>query len=146
MRCPWFRKSFLRVLEFLEVKVGGNKFPEATNFAEFWIICSPLLYFNLKSFMDRNCPSLIRFQSSQQESGVFFSESWNFYRLKRGGPNIWGEPILQNVWVIWSPLLYFNFQTFLDPNSLSFISQAFCMIQEYFSVSLEISRKQSRGT
>ena len=45
----------------------------------------------------------------------------DFLEIKEGGPNFWGEPILQNVWIIWSLLLYFNFKTFLDPNSLSFI-------------------------
>ena len=45
-----------------------------------------------------------------------------FLQIKEGGPNFWGEPILQNVWIIWSPLLYFNFKSFLDPNSSPFIS------------------------
>ena len=45
-----------------------------------------------------------------------------FLEMKEGGPNFWGEPILQNVWIIWSPLLYFNFKSFLDPNSSPFIS------------------------
>ena len=44
-----------------------------------------------------------------------------FLQIKEGGPNFWGEPILQNDWIIWSPLLYFNFKSFLDPNSSSFI-------------------------
>ena len=41
--------------------------------------------------------------------------------MKEGGPNFWGRPILQNVSIIWSPLLYFNFKTFLDANSSTFI-------------------------
>ena len=45
-----------------------------------------------------------------------------FLQIKEGGPNFWGEPILQNVWIIWSPLLYFNFKSFLNPNSAPFIS------------------------
>ena len=44
-----------------------------------------------------------------------------FLRIKEGRPNFWGEPILQNSWIIWSPILYFNFTTFKDPVSLSFI-------------------------
>ena len=47
---------------------------------------------------------------------------FKFLQIKEGGPNFWGEPILQNVWIIWSPLLYFNFKSFLDPNSSPFIS------------------------
>ena len=50
-----------------------------------------------------------------------FLRALKFLQVKEGGPNFWGEPILQNVWIIWSPLLYFNFKSFLDPNSLSFI-------------------------
>ena len=44
-----------------------------------------------------------------------------FLQIKDSGPNFLGEPILQNVWIIWGPLLYFNFKSFLDPNSYSFI-------------------------
>ena len=126
--------------------------------------------------------SFIRFQCILLDSGVPFSDFWNFYKLKRGdliseenqfcrrselfgppfaisilkvlrpkffvihyisiysvwftrrflrllkflqikdgGPNFWWEPILQKVWIIWSPLLYFNFKSFKDPNSLSYM-------------------------
>ena len=41
--------------------------------------------------------------------------------IKEGGPNFLGEPILQKVRIIWSLLLYFNFKSFRDSNSLSFI-------------------------
>ena len=53
-------------------------------FLKVWIICSPLLYFNFKSFTDPNSSSFIRFQCILHDSGVLFSESWNFYKLKRG--------------------------------------------------------------
>ena len=148
-----------------------------------WIIWSPLLYFNFKSFKDPNSFSNIRFQCKLYDSGVLFSESsnfqkskrgdvisWgnqfcrttelfgppycisilkvlntqifcysldfnafcfysgvlfsefrNFYKLKRGHLISWGETILQNGWTIRSPLLYFNFKSFKDPNSSSFI-------------------------
>ena len=56
------------------------------------------------------------------DSGVLSEESWNLYKLKRGGPNFLWEPILQNVWIMCSALLFFNFESFLDPNSSSFIS------------------------
>ena len=45
-----------------------------------------------------------------------------FLKSKEGGSNFWGEPILQNVRIIWSPLLYLNFKSFPDPNSSLFIS------------------------
>ena len=42
-----------------------------------------------------------------------------FLQIKEGGrPNFCVEPILRKVWIIWSSLLYFNFKSFLDPNSL----------------------------
>ena len=47
---------------------------------------------------------------------------FKFLQIKEGGPNFWGEPILQNVWIIWSPLLYFNLKSSIDPNSSSFIT------------------------
>ena len=70
---------------------------------------------------DANSSSFIRFQCLLHESGVFFSGFWNFLQLKRWDQNSCGEPILQNGSIIWSPLLYLNFRTFKDPNSLSFI-------------------------
>ena len=45
-----------------------------------------------------------------------------FLQIKDSGPNFLGEPILQNVWIIWAPLLYFNFKGFSDPNSSPSIS------------------------
>ena len=44
-----------------------------------------------------------------------------FLQIKEGGPNFWGEPILQKVWIIWSHLLYFNFKSFKYSISSSFI-------------------------
>ena len=85
-----------------------------------WIFWSPLLYFNFESFLDPNSSSFIRFQCILHDSEVLFSESWNFYKLKSGGPNFWGEPILLKVLIFWSHLLYFNFKSVMDPNSLSF--------------------------
>ena len=101
-----------------------------------WIIWSPLLYLNFKSFVDPDSSSFIRFQCILHDSGVLFSESWNFYKLKRGDLISWGNQfcrkselfvrrfcisILQKVWIIWFPLQYFNFKSFMDPNSSSLI-------------------------
>ena len=47
---------------------------------------------------------------------------YKFVQTKEVGPNFWGEPILQNVWINWSLFWYFNFKSFLDPNSSPFIS------------------------
>ena len=121
MYSAWFRSTFFRVFKFVKIKEGGSNFWGEPVLQNVWIIWSPFLFFNFKTYLDRNSSSFIRFQSILHPSGRLFSESWNFYKLMRGGPNFWGEPILQNVWIIRSPLLYFNFKSFLDPNSTSFI-------------------------
>ena len=52
----------------------------------------------------------------------YFSQTFeNFHTLKRGELISWGKPILQVGWIIWFVLLYFNFKSWKDPNSLSFI-------------------------
>ena len=121
MHSSWFRSTFLRVLKFLQIKEGGPNFWGEPILQNVWIIWSPLLYFNFKSFMDPNSSSFIRFQCILHDSGVLFSEPWNFYKLKRGDLISGVEPMLQKVWIIWSPLLYFNFKSFTDPHSSSFI-------------------------
>ena len=120
MHSAWFRSTFLRVLKFLQIKDGGPNFWGEPILQNFWIIWCPLLYFNFTSFLDPNSSSFTTFQCILYDSGVLFSQSWNFYKLKMGDL-ISGEPILQNVWIIWAPLLYFNFKSFLDPNFSSFI-------------------------
>ena len=50
-----------------------------------------------------------------------FCRVFKFLQIKEGGPNFLGEPILQKVWIVCSPLLYFNFQSLMDTNSSSFI-------------------------
>ena len=85
------------------------------------IIWSPLLYFNFKSFLDPNSSPFIIFQCILYYWGVLLSGFSNFYKLKRGDLISRGKPILQNVWIIWSPLLYFNLKSSMDPNSSSFI-------------------------
>ena len=140
MHSASFRSTFLRVLKFLEIKEWGPNFWGGEPILQkVWIIWSPLLYFKFKSFVDPNSLSFIRFHCILHDSGVLFSESWNFYKLKRRDLVSGGNQFCR-VWIIWSPLLYFNFKSFTDPNSSSFIrSHAFCMIEEYFSQSFEIS-------
>ena len=86
-----------------------------------WIISSPTLYCNFEHFKDPNSLSFIRFQCILHDPVVLFSAFPIFFKLKRGDLNSWGEPILQNSWIIWSPVLYLNFRSLKDPNSLSFI-------------------------
>ena len=140
MHSAWFRSTFLRVLKLLQIKEGGPNFLGEPILKTLWIIWSLLLYFNFESFMDPNSSSLIRFQCILHDSGVLFSESWNFYKLKRGDlisgwnqfcrmSELFGPPFCISILkVLW---------TQIHRHSLDF--NAFCMIQEYFSQSLEIS-------
>ena len=58
--------------------MGGSNSAESLNYL------GPPLYFNLKSFLDPNFLSFIRFQCILHDWGELFSEFWNFYKLKRG--------------------------------------------------------------
>ena len=121
MHSAWLRSIFLRALKFLHIKEGGPNFWWEPILQKVSIISSSLLYFNFKIFLDSNSSWFIIFQCILHDWGVLFSESWNFYKLKRGGPNLSGEPILQKVSIIWSPLLWLNFKSFVEPNSCTFI-------------------------
>ena len=140
MHSAWFRSTFLRVLIFLQIKEGGSNFWREPMLQKFWIILSSLLYFNFKSFMDTISSSFNRLQCILHDSGVLFSECWNFYKFKSGdviflGNHSWRKSeffdppffisILKVLWIQF-PLLW------LDCN-------AFFMIQEYLSQSVEIS-------
>ena len=147
MHSAWFRSTFLRVLKFLQIKEGGPNFWGEPILQNVWIIWSPLLYFNFKSFLDPNSPSFIRFQSILHESGKLFSESWNFYKLKRGDlisrgnqfcrmSELFGSPF----WFLILKVLWTQIQShFLDFNAL-------VMIQEHFSQSLDISSNYRWGS
>ena len=130
MFSAWLRSTFLRVLKFLEVKEGRRNFWGEPILQKVWIIWSPLLYFNFKSFVDPNSFSFIRFHTILHDSGVLFSVSWNFYKLKRGDLISGGEPIFQKVWIILSPLLYFIFKIFMDANSSFFIISQ-CILHDW---------------
>ena len=86
-----------------------------------WIICSPFLYFDFRNLEDQNSSSWMRFQCILHDWAVLFWGFWNFLKLNRGDLISWGEPIQQKIWIIWSPLVYFNFRNLKDPNSWSLI-------------------------
>ena len=83
MHSGWFRSTFLRVFKCLEIKEGQPNFWGKPILQKVWIIWSPFRYFNFKSLMDPNFSSFIRNQCMLNDSGVLFSESLNFYKLKR---------------------------------------------------------------
>ena len=131
MHSTWFSSSFLRVLKFLQIKEGTPNFWWEPILQNVWIICFPLLYFNLKTFLDLNSSSFIKFQCIVHDSGALFSEFWNSYKLKRGDVISGGSrfcrkselfrppfciPILK---VLWTQILRHLFDF-----------KAFCMIQE----------------
>ena len=84
MYSAWFRSTFLRALKFLEIKERGPNFLGEPILQNVWIIWSPLLYLNLKSFSGPNSSPFIRFQCILYDSGVFLSGFPNLYKLKRG--------------------------------------------------------------
>ena len=140
MYSAWLSSTFLKVLTYLQIKEGGPHFWGEPILQKVWIIWSPLLYFNFKSFLDPNSSSFIRFQCILHDSGVLFSESWNFYKLKRGDLISWGNQFCRKSELFGPPFCIWIIKvlsTQIRCHSLDF--NAFCMIQEYFSQSLEIS-------
>ena len=140
MQFSWFRITSLRVLKFLQIKEVGFNFWGELIFQNVWIIWSPLLYLSLQSTMDQNSLSFTRFQFILHESGRLFSESWTLYKLRmvdlisRGNqfcrmPELFVPPSCISILKV--------FQTQILHHSLHF--NVFCMIQEHFSKSPEIS-------
>ena len=140
MHFLWYRSTFLRVLKFLQIKVGGPNFLLESIFQNVWIIWSPLLYFNFKSFMEPNSWSFMRVQCILHDSGVLLSKSRNFYKLKRGDLISAGNQFCRKS-ELFGPLFCMSISKVLLIQILchSWNFNAFCMIQEYFSQSLEIS-------
>ena len=115
------RALFSEFWNSYKLKRGGRNFWEEPILQKVWIIWSHLLYFNFKSCIDTNFSSFIRFQGILHDSRVFFSEFWNFYKLKNGVLISGGNQFCKKCELFYPPLLYFNFKSFMDPNSLSFI-------------------------
>ena len=82
---------------------------------------------------------LISFQCIFSDSGVLLSGFSNFYKLRMGDLiSGVGEPVLQNVWIIWLPLQYLKTKSYLIlRHSLDF--SPLYMNEEDFSQSPEIS-------
>ena len=139
MHSAWFRSTFLRVLKFLQIKEGGPNFWGEPILQKVWIIWSPLLYFNFKGFRVPNFLSFIRFQCVLHDSRVVFSESLNFFKLKREDL-ISGANQFRRMTELFGPSFCSSvlkvLLTHILRHSLDF--NAFCMIQEYLYQSLEI--------
>ena len=140
MDSVWFRRTILRLFKFLQIKDGRPNFLGGTIPKNGWIIWSPLLYFNFKSFNNPISSSFIRLQCILHNSGVIFSDFWNFVKLKRGN-QISGENQFYRKFELFGPpfcisILKYSRNQFLR-HSLDFI--AFCRIQEKFPQTFEIS-------
>ena len=127
MQFVWFRSTSLRVFKFLQINEGGFNFWGEPIFQNAWIIWSPLLYFNFQSFFDPNCSPLISFQCIFLWFRSTSHRVFKILEIKEGGFNFWGEPIFQNLWIIWSPLLYLSLKSPMDQNSSSFIRYQFIL-------------------
>ena len=139
MDSTWFRSTFLRVLIYLPIKEGGPNFWGEPILQKVWIIWFPLLYCNFKIFMDPNFLPFIRFQCILYDSLVLFSESWNFYKLKRGDLISGGNQFCRKFEWFNPPFcisILKDFWTQILRYSLDF--SAFGMIHKYFCWSLLI--------
>ena len=135
-----FRSTFLRLLKFVQIKDGETNFWWEPILQNVWIILSPLLFLNFKSFLDPKSLSFLRFQSILHESGRLFSKSWNFYKLKRGDLISGGNQFCR-MSELFRPHFCISilkaFETQILCHLLAF--NAFCMIQQYLSQGFEIS-------
>ena len=147
MYSAWFRSTFYRVWKIVQIKGGGGGGGgEEPNFwgksvmQNVWIIWCPYLYLNFKSFIYKNSFSFIRIQCILHDSGLIFSECWNFPKLKSGHLISAGNQLCRKSKLFCPPFCISILKVLwkqIYSHSLDF--NAFYMIQEYFSRSLEIS-------
>ena len=102
---------------FPQIQEGGPNFLGVTNSAERLNYFVPLLCFNFKNLKDLNSASFIRFQHFLRDAALLFSVFQTFLKFNRGHLISLGEPILENGWIIFSPLLYLMFKNLKGPNS-----------------------------
>ena len=120
MHFGWLRSVSLRVFKFVKIKEGwfnfwGNQFCRMSGlFAPHF--CISILKVLWTQFLFIHYISV---HSAWMRKA--FLRVLKFLQIKEGGPNFWVEPILQDVWIIWSSLLYLNLTSAMDPNSSSFI-------------------------
>ena len=140
MHSAWFKGTFLRVLHFPQNKEWGPNIWGRPILQKVWINWSPVLYFNFKSFLDPNSLSFIRFRCILHDSGAIFSGSRNFYKLKRGDLISGGNQFCRKSELFGPPfcILIWNF-LWTQIHRHSSDLNVFCIIEEYFSESLEIS-------
>ena len=146
MHFVWLGSASIRVFKFLQIKERGPKFWGEPVLQNVWIIWSPLVHLNLKSPMDPNSSSFIRFHSVLQEWGGLFSESWNFYKVKKGDLISGGNQFCRMSELFDPPFCISILKLFWNKTlrvSLDF--NVFCMIKEYFSQGFQMCTNSRRG-
>ena len=141
MHSEWFRSTFLRVLKFLQIIERGHNFWGEPILQKVWIIWSPLLYFNFKSFMDPNWSSFIRFQCILEFKSTFL-RALKFLQIKEEDLISEGNQFCRKSKLFGLPYSISILQvlrTQIHCHSLDF--NAFCMIQECLSETFEIWTK-----
>ena len=108
------QKSFSDTSEFSTIKDWGINLLGEPILQKVWLICYPLLDINCKSFLDVYCSWFITFQWIFSGWGVPFRNFWIFYTLKIGH-------LTSGVGAGGGGRILFNFKTFKDLNSESFI-------------------------
>ena len=120
MHSAWFRNTALRLLKCLQIKEGdlisgGKQFCSKSE-----LFGPSFCIWILKVWWTQIFHNSLDFNAFCMIQAYFF-RVLKLLQIKEWGVNFCEEPILQKVWIIWSPLLYFYFKSFLDPNSSSFI-------------------------
>ena len=124
--------SFAEPLNIYKLKTGDLIYGGESVLQKVWIVWSTLVYFNSKSFLDPNSSSFLRFQCILHDSGVLFSKSRNFYKLKRGDLISGGNKFCRKSELFGPPFCIASLKVLLTQihrHSLDF--NALCMIQEF---------------
>ena len=111
-----------------------------------WIIWSSLLYFRFKILKDPNSVSFITFQYILHDAAVLFSVYQKKFKFRERHLISWGEPILQNGWIIWSPLLYFKLKIWRTQTLRHLLDiNGFYMMEQFFSRYFKICSNSREG-
>ena len=144
MHSLWLRSTFLRVLKLLLIKEGGPNFSVEVILQKVWIMWSNSILKNLWTKILFYSLDFDAFCLIQE----YLSQTFKISISQRGGPNFWGKPILQKVWIICPPpppppipsfsisILKLSSTQILRPSTYFKVS---CMIQKSFSKTSEIS-------
>ena len=140
MHSASLRSTFVRVFKFLQINKGGPNFWLELTWHSGCIIWSTILYFNFKSLKDPNCSPFVRFECILFDSGVTFSNFWNFYKLKEEDLISGVNQFCRTVELFGRPFCITKLKvsrTEILPEALHLT--AFWLIREYFSQSLQFT-------